>query len=488
VLLSIQFPLTDIRRFLHVNTGYISQPDWPAPLISPHRPGNAPFVRGFGQVEVRKLGGLAFWGEELVCDAPNFVGWRGPDAYSFHQNRVRLPIELAFRRLFFDGAAVGKFELGIATGRRSSFRLNSAEFRLFLRWFLDHPVTVPAISKGARKDGRSKSTIIQIGRYLEHAYLRATTRSVWSARNKPGKDWVCGGTPVVFMHLQSPSESAALASLGMRSVNLEQWGVQISCGLVESRVPNIPIWVIRARSEYNKTVARQLRLGILRLHAEHESLRWVLHNLHNSRIKIAKKSPATERLEAYLNESTRRLLRTSSTLEKLGRALIVEDNEPDPDQDDVTEMARSVLDRLWPGQAASLESKLKQLAVRRNIARKVQDYVEINLAKYDIHDNPQVTIIDMLNLVNPQDNSHEQVTQLLDKLTALEDEAAKRAQTPEQHEAVQKVREAKEDAKKGDRSGVVSKLRAAGEWIGQIAKELGASVIAKVIEGQLGLG
>ena len=488
MLVSIQFPLTDIRRFLHVNTGYISQPEWPSPVFSPDHPGNAPFVRGFGQVEVRKLGGLAFWGEDLVCDSPNFVGWRGPETYSFHGNRIRLPIELAFRRLFFDGAAVGKFELGIATGKRSSFRLNVEEFRQFLRWFLDHPVTVPAIVKGAKKNTRSKSTVLQIGHHLEHSYLRATTRSVWSKTHKARKDWVRIGAPVLFMHLQAPAESAALTKLNMRSVNLDQWGIQVSCGLVESRVPNIPVWVIRARSEYNKTVARQLRLCILRLHAEHESLRWVLHNLHNNHVKIAKQTPPSERLEDYLNESTRRLFRTSSTLEKLGRALIGEDRESDPEQDGVTEMAQSVLERIWPGQTASLEATLKQLAVRRNIARKVRDYVEINMAKYDIHDNPQVTIIDTLNLVNPQDNSHEQVTQLLAKLTALEDEAAKRAQTPEQHEAVQKVREAKEDAKKGDRSGVISKLQAAGEWIGTIAEELGASVIAKIIEGQLGLG
>src|SRR5579864_256199 len=77
------------------------------------------------------------------------------------------------------------------------------------------------------------------------------------------------------------------------------------------------------------------------------------------------------------------------------------------------------------------------------------------------------------------DGSKETIDQLRLKLSKLETEATKRAQTPEQREAVKQIAAAKTEAEKGNRAGVVAKLKSAGMWVGGIAKELGSSVIAK---------
>ena len=110
------------------------------------------------------------------------------------------------------------------------------------------------------------------------------------------------------------------------------------------------------------------------------------------------------------------------------------------------------------------------------------------MSKYDIHDNQNVTVIDHLQLINKKDGTEEKVDQLLRQLSTLEAEAARRAQTPEQKQAVERVAEARAAAEKGNREGILAKLKSAGGWIGEIAKELGSSVIAKIIKGQLGLG
>src|SRR5215469_2630372 len=110
MLLSIQFPLADVRRFLQTTTGRIERPEWPSPLIRPEFPENAPFVRGFGEIQQRVLGGLTFWGEDLICNAANVIKWLKPNSYPLSSNGFVLPLEIAFRRFFFDGTAVGKYE------------------------------------------------------------------------------------------------------------------------------------------------------------------------------------------------------------------------------------------------------------------------------------------------------------------------------------------------------------------------------------------
>ena len=94
--------------------------------------------------------------------------------------------------------------------------------------------------------------------------------------------------------------------------------------------------------------------------------------------------------------------------------------------------------------------------------------------------------IETLNLID-RNGASEQLHNLPQQLLELENETAKRAQTAEQREAVKRIHEAKEEARGGSESGVIEKLKAAGGWAAEIAKEIGASVIAKIIEGQLGL-
>src|SRR5450755_1199666 len=113
MLILVQFPLVDARRFLADPTGRLDRPTWPtalpfpdkprkraalasigAPVSNPaHPPLEQPddlieydFIRSFGVVRQRKLGPIAgSTGESLFCDLKNLV--------RFH----RAPPEVAFR-------------------------------------------------------------------------------------------------------------------------------------------------------------------------------------------------------------------------------------------------------------------------------------------------------------------------------------------------------------------------------------------------------
>jgi len=67
MLLSIQFPLADSRAFLPQKVKLLERPTWPSPSIDPPI---IDFVRSFGIIRKRKLGGLRGWvGESALCEA-----------------------------------------------------------------------------------------------------------------------------------------------------------------------------------------------------------------------------------------------------------------------------------------------------------------------------------------------------------------------------------------------------------------------------------
>jgi hypothetical protein len=52
---------------------------------------------------------------------------------------------------------------------------------------------------------------------------------------------------------------------------------------------------------------------------------------------------------------------------------------------------------------------------------------------------------------------------------------------------LQRVKNAEDAAKRGDSSGVVANLRGIARWVGDFATKIGTSLVAKIIEKQLGL-
>ena len=109
MLLSIQFPIADARRFLD-KPERLGTPIWPHP--SP----DSEFIRFFGAIRNRPLGGLAGWiGEDPICKANRaLLLSKNPSLIEGHK-----PAHVAFRRFYFDGWAVGKYEIGFHNRLRS---------------------------------------------------------------------------------------------------------------------------------------------------------------------------------------------------------------------------------------------------------------------------------------------------------------------------------------------------------------------------------
>ncbi len=110
MLLIILFPVADSRAFLDIDTGVLNRPLWPDPIA------DKDFVRTVGAVRQRWRGGIPGWiGENKVCEAHQAIHFDGLRPYFDLESGLRVPFRLAYRRFYFDGLAVGKFEVGLFT-------------------------------------------------------------------------------------------------------------------------------------------------------------------------------------------------------------------------------------------------------------------------------------------------------------------------------------------------------------------------------------
>jgi hypothetical protein len=116
VLVGLQFPIADSRKFISAYTGRLNRPAWPSPEPEYE------FVRSFGSIQTRGRGGLLGWvGENEICEADRVLRFDRLEPFytepyrglGFVRDRNPVHLRCAFRRFFFDGLAVGKFETGV---------------------------------------------------------------------------------------------------------------------------------------------------------------------------------------------------------------------------------------------------------------------------------------------------------------------------------------------------------------------------------------
>jgi hypothetical protein len=75
---------------------------------------------------------------------------------------------------------------------------------------------------------------------------------------------------------------------------------------------------------------------------------------------------------------------------------------------------------------------------------------------------------------------------LAEELARLRPEARKKASDPEHDDAIAALGKAEAAAKQGDAAGALSWLKGAGNWAAKVATEFSATLVAKLIERQIG--
>lgn len=314
MFVAVQFPLTDVRPFLHSETGRLSLPTWPLPEP------DSDFIRSFGAVKRRLRGGISDWpGEEMYC--------RAPRALRFGDSYVKLPPDItqsgeegrqhvAFRRFLADGCAVARYEVGLGYRQGGSWskrvRLRSRDFIKLVRFVLSQEVLAPG-------DGAPVACeLAEAGGHLARHYLRASTSL---KHGGPEGWWVAAGDPMLLLEYEYLwDEDIAGFPKHARQVEsplLEGSKVRLAHMWVTYEGKQVGVWLLgrykRRDGVYSsdRDALRRLRLNLFRLHAERESIKRVFRLLARKKIDVQRETPPTEELQAYLDNALKILNKQS---------------------------------------------------------------------------------------------------------------------------------------------------------------------------------
>ena len=296
-----QQPISD-ARLLSESGSRLHDPDWPTPRTT------ADFVRGFGQVRRRRRGGHEEFLDESVYAAANHA--LRFDDLSNHPlktaDRSFVP-GVPFRRLLCSDRQLGgvctRVEVGLSSdnpGRQASQLLHLAG-----RGWIDLALQVaelPLRVTGSRGGSPVESTLRSCGPPLASAYLDATTPTKTPIESG-NRRLVSAGAPLLLVEY-SAAECESLPE-GARAIEADRvGGLRLHFLWLEYRRQEFGVWFLE-RDPGRGAIARRLRVGLLRLHAEHQALRSVLTLRLREDLPYLRGTPQADLFDAYLRNAVR---------------------------------------------------------------------------------------------------------------------------------------------------------------------------------------
>ncbi|MEP0798201.1 hypothetical protein NDI44_27125 [Trichocoleus sp. DQ-A3] len=328
---------------------------WPLPTP------DAEFVRYFGTIRRRKRGGVEGWiGESEICEADKALRFSNSLQYTTSSLNPSILLRCPFKRLYFDGKAVGKYEIGICPKSRNALEFTREEFNKFTQYCLRLPVLIQNPDETI-----DRCSLASAGKPLARLYTSATTSQTFL--NKPHDWWVVPSAPLLFVEFN------------IKDIKIPFWSKPVITStdhefqLFHSLVPYAGSWLRKwilisyknlwGFREYHYNRARDLRISLLRLNAEHECLRITLRNILNNRININSRSIQSDALQDYLNTATARIAKIETVSTKIF------DTE-------IMEIARESFNKISPGQKDTLLQTLEGLDIRPNVFKKLERYTK----------------------------------------------------------------------------------------------------------------
>lgn len=326
MLLVLQHPFADLRRFLAKSAPQVPRPKWPIAEA------DVDYLRSSGIVRDRRRGGLDDWTtEHHYVDAWRALRFQNGMGRARFTSGSRIPF--VFRR-FHSSGIVARLDVGFEICAPHD---NTAQV-LFDTAHL--PVAV------GREPSRSR--LIESGPLLARHFLLATTRRAEVA-NAP-QWWFGAGAPAIVIEyapgeLQLPAAASVLITVG---------GVSLAHMAVKFGKLRCNVWLLQ-RGVGSADATRRIRMHLSCLHAECESLRLLLKALDDAdKLPIERGEPAAELVELFLVDT----IKTVEKPERLGQA-----------QSPLLFAAREALASVNPGQMSALS------AMRRHTRERVKAYI-----------------------------------------------------------------------------------------------------------------
>jgi len=348
----IQFPVVDGRGFAG-QSGAVG-PDWQAPSISNFLAGRD-FVRGFGRLAYRRRETSAEWIDENV--------------FAYARRAVRLPVlqrrhfsgdgaewmvSCRFRRLFGDGEATWRLEIGFDVTPSYGSTLDADAV---VRRLLALPAVVPGIDEPV--------VLVRLGPYVARRYAQGSTRH----GAQPPIALVAAGEPVVVVDLtdwglRAPDESIDAGP------GADQYG-KVSLATTRTPFGAIETWYLDG---LGRDAGRNVRLAILRQHAQEETLDRVLRLAATGAVEYVPQTPPGDRFERFVNDAVRIVNRDNYRGVDCARLRVALDEATSTKRPAVEARRRDRLDGMRRQVRAKAEQFLAEREARRptfNVSGKV---------------------------------------------------------------------------------------------------------------------
>jgi hypothetical protein len=352
MLLTVQFPLADLRPFVPAPTKRLLKPPWPRARA------DEDFVRLFGPVRKRVRGGVDEWpGEGIYCDAGRAI--RFSSAFTVGAMLGVTSRYGAFRRFFSDGEGASRVEIGIRVRRKDQWALK--KLLELLHDTLSLSVTV------GRNDEATKTELIKAGKPLARLMLRASTSAKAGREFQPEMWWVRPCTPALLIEYDNGRERLTLPP-GFTAMRSETtFGVDLSYGLMRFFGRSIGVWFLG--SNPFATFAgdyRRFRIHLLRLHAQREVVTEVLRQIQTQTLTVERTSPQDDQ-----QHPSNRLQRfVVNNIEQMERQTY--NGVP---QSALLRAAEQIQDSVTPGERATILEGLRPL--RRFVSYAVQRFTDV---------------------------------------------------------------------------------------------------------------
>jgi hypothetical protein len=298
LLLTFQFPIADARPFSSQPDLRLSLPDWPEPETDI----NPQFVHFFG-----KAGECIGEPDEAWPDGLKYIMARRGIRFNRLETRHagfpnrRFRPRCTFRRLFSDGQAVVRAEIGIAHNH-SIYPLEDLtleEILTIVREIAEVPTMVPTLNEEARL-----RPILAQGKHLARLYALASISRI-NAKHALGVQLVESADPVILVVLR-PNEanldikvpmSDGLIAIDSTCVN----GARALYCRLKTQSGIVATWILQQGTASVEQL-RSLRICLGRLHAEREVLDLILKQIHRRRLLNPPSEEAANLLDRYFNE------------------------------------------------------------------------------------------------------------------------------------------------------------------------------------------
>jgi urease gamma subunit len=482
MIIFYQIPIVDFRLFIDEHSGKLPSPFWPTPEVGKE------FVRSFGSIKQRGKGGIKGWMlEDKLCAAKKAIRILDIPPFKESVKSEQIKLKCVARLFYFDGLAVGKFEIVFLTNRILKTINHSAIHSL-----IDHILKIPV--KIHFPYGKPiKINLSSLAKHIAKLYLVSSsyTKDVQNVKNK---DWVISGLPLMlfeFSPKEKPRFPYKIKKISLtQKLNMDIWHEHYS-----GKRGYLRLWFLKRKPGFwfLNSDARTLRLYLMRLNAEHESLTAVLKKIEANEITLNEDTKASSNLQDYINEATRRINQTDLKTSKLCEC------------DEIAKIAYKSLDQISEGRRDTLLKKSKALIENIDIYNKLENFVNnITIIEGDYMEGDKIKVKKVKDVgalaVGKKAHIHDvdftkiwnecekdvNLKNLTSELTTLLEGLKNISYKEEHYHDMASVASAVTAAKDRDGTNVLKKLSSVGKWVLESAEKIGLNLAAEVIKKSLG--